>query len=193
MSEAGVEELAMVAAGHAGDPGGGDVRADDGIPPSGGALEGGQLLRLAACGPGAAHDPPQALRPAGGPAHQVSDAVACRPAWTVPSWSAAACQAAAGSLAIACSSASQPRAGIRLRVDARRLDHAPVRWPALRALVQDLTRPGYTSDYEYCRHARASVGGQGSAVRTCAAGPPPARADHLDTQRSGRGRPAVGR
>src|SRR5450759_1020566 len=52
MSEAGVEELAMVAAGHAGDPGGGDVRADDGIPPSGGALEGGQLLRLAACGPG---------------------------------------------------------------------------------------------------------------------------------------------
>src|SRR5204863_8264733 len=69
-----VGELGVVAAGHAGDPAcGRDVGDDDGVPPAGGALEGGQVPGLAAGGPGAAHDPPQPGGPVPGAAGQVGD------------------------------------------------------------------------------------------------------------------------
>jgi hypothetical protein len=38
-----VDELRVVTAQDAGDPGRRDVRADDGVPPPGGLLEGGQV------------------------------------------------------------------------------------------------------------------------------------------------------
>jgi hypothetical protein len=60
--------------GHAGYPAGrGDVRADDGVPPAGGALGGGQVSGLTARRPRAAPDPSQPGGPAPGPAEQVGD------------------------------------------------------------------------------------------------------------------------
>src|SRR6266851_1115301 len=67
-------ELGVVAAGHAADPaGGGDVGDDDGVPPPGGLLEGGQVPGLPPRRPGAPHDPPQPGGPAGGAGEQVGD------------------------------------------------------------------------------------------------------------------------
>jgi hypothetical protein len=69
-----VDELGVVAAGHAGYPAGGrDVGDDDGVPPAGGALAGGQVPHLAAGRFRAPHDPPQPIGPPGGPAQQVGD------------------------------------------------------------------------------------------------------------------------
>jgi hypothetical protein len=54
-------------------PRGGDVGDDDGVSSAGDALEGGQVPSLLARRLGAAHDPPQPIRPALGPAEQVGD------------------------------------------------------------------------------------------------------------------------
>jgi hypothetical protein len=68
-----IDELGVVAAGNILDPGVRDAGDDDGVPPAGGLLEGGQVPGLPAGGLGAAHDPPQPGRPPGGPAQQVGD------------------------------------------------------------------------------------------------------------------------
>ena len=102
-----VDELGVVAAGRAADPAsGGDVGDDDGVPLLGGALEGGQVPCLAARRLGAAHNPPQPIRPGGAPAEQVGDLRDVLVFLDHPSWSTAACQAPAGSSPIACSSSA---------------------------------------------------------------------------------------
>ena len=68
-----IDELGVVAAGNVLDPGVRDVGDDDGVPPAGGPLEGGQVPGLPPRRPGAAHDPPQPGRPSGGPAEQLGD------------------------------------------------------------------------------------------------------------------------
>jgi hypothetical protein len=63
-----VDELGVVAAGHADPAAAGMLVTMMGVPPAGGALEGGQVPGLPPRRPGAAHDPPQPGRPAGGAA-----------------------------------------------------------------------------------------------------------------------------
>src|SRR5215813_9310655 len=66
-----VDVLGMVAARDAADTGVRDVRADDGVPPPGVLLVGGEVAHLPAGRLDPADDPPQAIRPVPGAAHQV--------------------------------------------------------------------------------------------------------------------------
>ena len=65
--------LVVMAGRDTADPAAGDVRADDGVPPAGLLLIGGQVAHLPTGRPGPAGDPAQPAGPVPGAAEQVRD------------------------------------------------------------------------------------------------------------------------